>query len=161
MLGTEKFRIFELLAPVLYIDGIELVDVEAHGKTLRLLIHKPGKLSIADCKAVNQVVHPILEVHQFLATYTQFEVASPGIDRALKTAADFQRNRGKTVRIETLLANEELESGICHANTMENGVVLGSVQDVLDGTVTLLQSDGKSVRVELSCIRQAYIQLDW
>ena len=40
MTETEKSAIVEMLAPLLASDSIELVDVEAHGKTLRLLIHK-------------------------------------------------------------------------------------------------------------------------
>ena len=86
------------------------MDVETHGQTLRLLIHKQGGLSVADCQAVNHVVHPILEVHEHLANYAQLEVASPGIDRPLQTAKDFQRNCGRTVQIE-IASESENEPG--------------------------------------------------
>ncbi len=161
MTETEKSRIFELLSPMLLIDSIELVDVEAQEKTLRLLIYKSGGLSIADCQSVNAIVHPILEVHQYLRTYAQLEVASPGIDRPLKTAADFRRNQGKTVRIETVSKDEKGTSGSCNAPSVENAVVQGSIKEVLDGTVVVTQSDGKSMQIELSCIHNACIQLEW
>ena len=133
MTVTEKNSIFQLLAPILDIDGIELVDVETQLQTLRLLIHKPGGLSVSDCQAVNRVVRPILEVHQHLANYTQLEIASPGLDRPLRTAADFQRNCGRTVQIEADLKNDRKYE------------VRGDVIEVNDEKVVLAQDDGKHV----------------
>lgn len=149
MTETEKASIVEMLVPLLDSDGIELVDVEAQGKTLRLLIHKHGGLSVADCQAVNLLVYPILEVHQHLAAYTQLEVASPGIDRPLKTAADFRRHQGRSVRIETVAEDEQ---------TYE---VQGAVAEVSDTHLLLTQTAGKRVRVEISRIRSAQVQLVW
>ena len=149
MTETQKNSVFEMLAPILQIDGIELVDVETQGKTLRLLIHKPGSLSVADCQAVNQVVHPILAVHQYLTDYTQLEVASPGVDRPLRTAKDFQRNRGRTVHIKAAAENDR---------TYE---VHGTITAVLAGAVVLAQASGEQVSVEISQIRNARIKLNW
>ena len=146
MTTTEKNAIIEILTPMLDMDGIELVDVETHGQTLRLLIHKQGGLSVADCQAVNHVVHPILEVHEHLASYTQLEVASPGIDRPLRTANDFRRNCGRTVQIEV---------------TSEAGNVQGTVVEVHPERVVLAQTNGKTTSVQISQIRKAHIHLKW
>ena len=149
MTATEKNAIFELLAPILDVDGIELVDVETQLQTLRLLIHKPGGLTVSDCQVVNRVVRPILEVHQHLASYTQLEVASPGLDRPLRTAADFQRNCGRTVKIEVDSTNDG------------NYQVQGDVIEVSDEKVTLARDNGKHVTINISQIRNAYIHLKW
>ena len=149
MTVTEKNTIFELLAPILDIDGFELVDVEIQSQTLRLLIHKSGGLTVSDCQAVNRVVRPILEVHQYLASYTQLEVASPGLDRPLRTAADFQRNCGRTVQIEVDLPNDG------------NYQVQGDVMEVSDEQVILAQDNGKQVTITISQIRNAQIHLKW
>ena len=151
MTTTEKNAIIEMLAPMLDMDGIELVDVETHGQTLRLLIHKQGGLSVADCQTVNHVVHPILEVHEHLANYAQLEVASPGIDRPLQTAKDFQRNCGRTVQIE--IASESENEQDAH--------VQGTVVEVHPERVVLAQTDGKSISVQISQIRKAHIHLKW
>ena len=151
MTTTEKNAIIEILAPMLDIDGIELVDVETHGQTLRLLIHKQGGLSVADCQAVNHVVHPILEVHEHLASYAQLEVASPGIDRPLRTAKDFQRNRGRTVQVEVASGSE---------NEQESQIQ-GTVVEVHPERVVLAQPGGKRISVEISQIREAHIHLKW
>ena len=149
MTVTEKNSIFELLAPILDIDGFELVDVETQSQTLRLLIHKPGGLTVSDCQAVDRVVRPILEVHQHLASYTQLEVASPGLDRPLRTAADFRRNCGRTVQIEVDLKNDG------------NYQVQGDVMEVSDEQVILAQNNGKHIAINISQIRNAQIHLKW
>ena len=149
MTVTEKNSIFELLAPILDIDGFELVDVETQSQTLRLLIHKPGGLTVSDCQTVDRVVRPILEVHQHLASYTQLEVASPGLDRPLRTAADFRRNCGRTVQIEVDLKNDG------------NYQVQGDVMEVSDDQVILAQNNGKHITINISQIRNAQIHLKW
>ena len=146
MTATEKNAIIEMLAPMLELDGIELVDVEAHRETLRLLIYKPDGLSVVDCQAVNHVVHPILEVHEWLAGYTQLEVASPGIDRPLQTARDFQRNCGRTVQIEVASASEDVQ---------------GVIVEVHPERVILAQAGGENISVQISQIRKAHIHLKW
>ena len=107
MSGEIETTVAEILTPLLHTEGFELVAVETSGnrknQILRLLIHKQGGLSISDCQAVNQAVRPVLEVHQILNVYKQLEIASPGVDRPLTTAPDFQRNVGRTVQIEVTL----------------------------------------------------------
>ncbi|MYC74335.1 hypothetical protein F4X10_00990 [Candidatus Poribacteria bacterium] len=149
MTAAEKNSIIEILAPMLETDDIELVDVETHSKTLRLLIHKPDGLSVADCQAVNQVVRPILEVHEHLGNYAQLEVASPGIDRPLRTAKDFQRNYGRTVQIEIAEKNEHKRH------------IQGTVTQVDPDEVILAQADGKNIAVKISQILNARIHLKW
>ena len=146
MTTTEKDAIIEMLTPMLDMDGIELVDVETHGQTLRLLIHKQGGLSVADCQAVNHIVHPILEVHAHLAGYAQLEVASPGIDRPLRTANDFRRNCGRTVQIEVASESENVQ---------------GTVVEVHPERVVLAQTGGKRIAVQISQIRNAHVHLKW
>lgn len=149
MTAAEKNSIIEMLTPMLDIDGIEIVDVETHSKTLRLLIHKRDGLSVADCQMVNQIVRPILEVHAHLADYAQLEVASPGIDRPLQTAKDFQRNCGRTVQMEIVENNEDTRQ------------IQGTVVDVHPEEVVLAQSDGKDLSVKISQILNAHIHLKW
>ena len=76
--GIEN-TVTEMLTPLLIIEGYELVAVETSGgkrnQILRLLIHKPGGLSISDCQNVNKTVLPILEVHQIMSKYKHLEIA--------------------------------------------------------------------------------------
>ena len=149
MTVNEKHSIFELLVPILDLDGIELVDVETQLKTLRLLVHKPGGLSVSDCQAVDRLVRPILEVHEHFESYTQLEVASPGLDRPLRTAADFRRNWGRAVQIEVALADDRKRQ------------IHGTVASVSEEAVVLAETNGKHITVNISEIHDAYIHLKW
>ena len=149
MTTAEKNAIIEMLAPMLDVDGIELVDIETQAQTLRLLIHKPDGLSVADCQMVNQTVRPILEVHEHLASYTQLEVASPGLDRPLRTAKDFQRNCGRTVRVELVSEDGQKRE------------VQGTVTEVHPGEVVLMGTGRKCISVKISQILNAQIHLMW
>jgi ribosome maturation factor RimP len=61
-----------------------------------------AKVSHADCERVSQQLSVILDVEDLVPgpSYT-LEVSSPGMDRALKKPADFERFRGRLVKITT------------------------------------------------------------
>jgi len=61
------------------------------------------KISHADCERVSQQLSVILDVEELIegaAGYT-LEVSSPGLDRALKKAGDFERFTGRLAKITT------------------------------------------------------------
>lgn len=153
MIGEIETTIAEILTPILEIEGYELVAVETAGsqknRTLRLLIHKPGGISLVDCKALDREVRPILEVHQFLDDYKQLEIASPGLDRPLTSEGDFKRNIGRNVQIVTISTN---------GNSID---LQGQVKDVIDGCVVLEQTSGKTINIDISQIYTGSIQLIW
>ena len=141
----------DLLSPVLADEGIELVDVEyqVDTQTLKLLIHKPGGISVEDCQQVSQIANPILDVHDMILGAYNLEVASPGLNRPLITEADFRRNLGQKVQIEMSATNE-------------NGSQLnGTLNQVSDDKILLTLFSGKTVQIAISDIVQAQIQLMW
>ena len=141
----------DLLSPVLADEGIELVDVEyqVDTQTLKLLIHKPGGVSIEDCQQVSQVANPILDVHDMVLGTYNLEVASPGLNRPLITEADFRRNLGQKVEVEV------------STTTGDFSQVNGTLNRVCDGEIFLTPVSGKTVRIVISEITQAQIQLMW
>ena len=142
----------DLLTPVLDQAGIEFVDVEFQGNdivgTIRCLIYKPGGITVKDCQQVSRMVHPILEVNGLIDGNMALEVASPGIDRPLVTEADFRRNIGRAVQIETT------------SETGESHELGGTVLDVKDGVLRLEES-GTVTELQISTIIKAQIQLMW
>ncbi len=142
-----------ILTPLFEREGYELVAVETAGKQkkqiLRLLIHKQGGLSVQDCKTVDQAVRPVLEVHQVLDNYKQLEIASPGIDRPLTTLRDFERNIGRTVKIETISTNGQVLE------------VQGLLKNVIDECIILEQASEKNTNIDISQVCKGYIQLIW
>ena len=73
----------------------ELVDVQASngGRVLRLFIDKPGGIDVEDCAAVSRQLSRVFEVEGL--DYDRLEVSSPGLDRPLRKAADFERFAGQ------------------------------------------------------------------
>ena len=145
-----KSSVSNLLAPVLESEGIEFVDLECEGggrqQTLRLLIHKPGGVTVRDCQHVTKVVRPILDIHELIQGAFNLEVASPGVDRPLTTEADFIRNIGRKIQIKvTSPKGQEDLSGIL--KSVKTGKIL------LKGKTT--------IQVEISTITKAQIQLMW
>src|SRR6266436_5743587 len=63
--------------------------------------HDPyPKISHADCERVSQQLSVILDVEELIPGPGDIlEVSSPGLDRALKKAADFERFRGRLAKI--------------------------------------------------------------
>lgn len=153
MIEGIEATITEMLTPLLEMEGFELVAVEIVGRRkneiLRLLLHKVGGLSVSDCQAVARTVRPILEVHQILTRYSHLEIASPGVDRPLKTAADFRRNLGRTVHIEAVSPTGQMFESE------------GQVTDVVDGFLILEQASGETVQIDISQVRIGRIQLRW
>lgn len=97
-------RIQELLSPILWTLGLELVDVVCVGQgsrsVVRVLIDKPGGVTVSDCERAHLAVGPALDVADpFPHAYT-LEVSSPGLDRPFKRLQDYQRAVGKRVTIK-------------------------------------------------------------
>jgi len=85
--------------------GYELVEVErAPGGLLRVTIDHPALageaerfITVDDCERVTRQLQHVLEVEGL--PYERLEVSSPGLDRPLKSAADFRRFQGEQVEV--------------------------------------------------------------
>ena len=85
--------------------GLELVHVEFAGgprsPVVRIFIDKPGGVTHGDCSEVSTHVGTVLDVEDFIpGTYT-LEVSSPGLERGLYHAGDFERFAGKMAKMRT------------------------------------------------------------
>ena len=98
-------RVFDLIVPVCDAEGIELVHVEyqreAGGRILRVYIDKPGGITLADCTMISRQINTLLDVHLDLKAPYNLEVSSPGPDRPLAKASDFNRFQGNRAKIRT------------------------------------------------------------
>ena len=95
--------------------GLDLVEVErSAGGLLRITIDVPWQagqgeqfVTIEDCEKVTRPLHYALEVENI--DYQRLEVGSPGIDRLLRHAQDFERFAGAEIDLtlkEAIGANE-------------------------------------------------------
>jgi len=80
-------------------EGCELLDVEFHGGTLRVVLDHPDGVAIDRCARVSKQLSALLDVDDFGAGRYLLEVTSPGLDRPLRRPADWRRFAGRLVRV--------------------------------------------------------------
>ncbi|MEI6838808.1 MAG: ribosome maturation factor RimP [Alcaligenaceae bacterium] len=91
--------LFTLTQQSLASMDIELVDVErAALGLLRVTIDRPEGVRVEDCEQVSRQLSRVYEVENI--DYRRLEVGSPGVDRPLKTEADFVRFIGERVEVK-------------------------------------------------------------
>jgi ribosome maturation factor RimP len=85
--------------------GCELVDVELKrqpgGALVRLFVDKTGGIGLEDLQLVSEEVSAILDVEDPIASSYTLEVSSPGLDRPLKSEADYRHFVGKLAKLSS------------------------------------------------------------
>jgi ribosome maturation factor RimP len=132
--------------------GVEIVDVEwkiGKQRFLRVYIDKPEGVSHSDCQAVSEQLGVLLDVEDLVpGSRYILEVSSPGLDRKLTKAADFERFVGRLARISTM---EPVEN-----SKFFEGRLAGHV----DGLVKI-DVKGRIVELPLAGIRKANLVVEW
>ncbi|MBL8905525.1 MAG: ribosome maturation factor RimP [Rhizobiales bacterium] len=94
-------RVAKLVEPVLDSMGFRLVRVKLSGPALQIMAERPdGLFSIDDCERASRAISPILDLEDPIPSRYHLEVSSPGIDRPLVRAEDFERWAGHEAKIE-------------------------------------------------------------
>jgi ribosome maturation factor RimP len=132
-----------VVEPVVAGMGYELVDLQASngGRLLRLFIDKPGGIGLEDCAAVSRQLSRVLEVEG--VDYDRLEVSSPGLDRPLRKASDFERFAGQKAEVRMRRKDESGQRRF-----------VGVLKGIADGRVSL-ELDGKVVALALEEMERA------
>jgi len=114
---------------------------------------KYGGVGHLDCERVSKQLSVILDVEELIpgAQGYVLEVSSPGLDRELKKAADFERFAGRLAKISTA-------EPVGEAKFFEGrlaGLVDGKVRMALNGKET------RVVELPLEVIRKANLVVEW
>jgi ribosome maturation factor RimP len=95
-------RLYQVIEKVAEREGLELVHAEMAGDrspTLKVLIDKPGGVTIDDCATISRKLGLTLDVEDLIPHRYLLEVASPGLDRGLFKEADYERFAGLPAHI--------------------------------------------------------------
>jgi len=158
---TTTDKVHRLVAPILQDMAMELVDLEfkREGRDwfLRLFIDKAGGVTLDDCADVSREIDALLEVEEVIDTAYRLEVSSPGLDRPLKKPEDYERFKGRLVKVKTFEKLDPDERG--HTRKTFVGELLG----LEGGTVRILQQDKKGgvVEIPLDGIAKANLEFDF
>jgi ribosome maturation factor RimP len=128
--------------------GFELVDtqVSSRGRMVRVFIDKPGGVSVDDCADVSHHLTRLFAVEGI--DFDRLEVSSPGLDRPLRRAADFERFAGQRVDVRMRAPD---------ANGRRRFV--GTLQG-MNGEVATVVVDGQAVELNLSGMERARLVPD-
>jgi len=101
----ESVELRRLLEPAVTALGFELVGVEfvpGQSGLLRIYIDQKDGISVADCQAVSHQVSGLLDVEDPIRGRYSLEVSSPGLNRPLFQAKDFDRFAGSEISLRLL-----------------------------------------------------------
>ena len=128
--------------------GFELVDARASGggRFLSIFIDRPGGITVDHCAEVSRQLARVFEVEGI--DYDRLEVSSPGLDRPLRKAADFERFAGSRVDVKMRTADAS-------GRRRYTGLLRGA-----QGGVATLDVDGREVALEVNDIDKARLVPD-
>ena len=132
-------------------SDLELVDVEyvkEHSTwVLRVYLDKPDGIDLEDCQRVSQALDLKLDAEDPIPGAYSLEVSSPGLERPLKKASDYQRFKGRLVKIRTY-------SGL-HGRKRFEGILEG-----LRDENVVLKWEGDTIEIPLELAAKANLAMD-
>ena len=145
-------KITDMAQRIVLSERLTLVDVELKGgggsRLLRVYIDKPEGVSHADCELVSEQLSAMLDVEDlFPGSYT-LEVSSPGLDRKLVKASDFEHFAGRKARV---VVREPVD---------DQKVLEGRLAGFEAGRVRLDLGDAGLKELELSNIQKARLVVE-
>ena len=149
-------RVAAVVEPVIGDLGFRLVRIKVtaqNGCTVQIMAERDdGTMSVADCESVSRAVSPVLDLEDPIGRAYYLEVSSPGIDRPLVRAGDFNRWAGYDAKVEMAVpvAGRKRFRGIVRG--AEGGEAVIALPDVKEGEEPL-------VRLPLSDIGEARLVL--
>jgi ribosome maturation factor RimP len=132
-----------LIEPTLAGLGYELVDTQVsnRGRLVRIFIDKPGGITLDDCADVSRHLGRVFAVEGI--DYDRLEVSSPGLDRPLRKAVDYERFAGERVDVRMRLADAEGRRRF-----------VGVLRGAANGIATV-EVEGRAVELKLDEVERA------
>jgi ribosome maturation factor RimP len=152
-------KIAEIAERVAEPEGLEIVDVQllgaGRGRLLRLYIDRPQGVTHADCEFISHQVGTILDIEDVIPgdSYT-LEVSSPGLERKLSKAKDFERFVGQKAKVVLREPVENQRSWVGKLAGISQGVVAMEI-------AALEPSTGRVIHFPLAQIEKANLKFDW
>jgi ribosome maturation factor RimP len=105
-MAVDLDQVRDIVERVASSQGLEVVEIEMRGggksRMLRIFIDKLDGVTHEDCANLSREVGTILDVEEAIPGGSYLlEVSSPGLDRKLFKAADFERFQGSRVKLTT------------------------------------------------------------
>lgn len=145
-------NIRDLILPILEFENIDLVDIELKGKPgarlLRIFVDIDGGIPLDKCVSLSREFSDVLDTKDMIKGRYRLEVSSPGFDRPLKTARDFQRNIGRKIKLDFI------------TDLGDKKAITGIIEGINDKELAVID-DNQQVKIDLSKIAVAKVVPVW
>ncbi|RII27275.1 MAG: ribosome maturation factor [Geobacter sp.] len=151
-------RVMDLSRPLLASQGLELVELEfkkeGRDMVLRLFIDREGGINLDDCASVSRELSELLDVEDVIPENYTLEVSSPGLNRPLKKPSDYERYRGRLIKVRTfdLLADDG-------GNLRKT--FLGELLGLENGVIHLRLTEGQTAAIPLDKVAKANLEFEF
>jgi ribosome maturation factor RimP len=141
----------QAVEPLLVAEGMGLVDLQWSRRGQRwvliLFIEHEGGVTLDDCARISRQVAERIEVDNLIDHAYTLEISSPGLDRPLRTLADFERFHEHLVRIVTTIPIQGRSTIVGRLKGVEGESVFVEAKRL--GTVPIPVTQIKHARLEI------------
>jgi ribosome maturation factor RimP len=142
----------EIIKPIVEGLGYECVGIEYHPHPrhglLRVYIDNADGILVDDCSKVSHQISGVLDVEDPIPGNYNLEISSPGADRLLFNADQFEQFIGSTVLVHLYQATEGRKK------------ITGVIEKVVDNVITLREAD-KVYQVSFDAMSKAHLVPDY
>ncbi len=143
-------RVKGLIEPIVKGMGYRLFDVEfkpERGWVLRIIIDKPGGVTIRDCEEVSRRISGLLDVEDLIPFSYMLEISSPGLTRSLEKPEHYEFFKGRLVKV------------ILREPVGGRREATGYVENVREGIITIREKEkGEELHIPFSAIARGRLE---
>jgi ribosome maturation factor RimP len=151
--------LMRVIAPVALSHGVDVVDVtfkpERGGFVLRVTIEVAGSteagggLSVERCAEMSRDLSAALDVSEVIRPAYSLEVSSPGVERPLRTAAEFARFAGR--RAKVVLSEAGPDGQFSYDGAIAR----------VEGERVVLAAGGREVSLPVGAVKRAHLVFEF
>lgn len=136
--------------------GLDLVEMRRGGSrsrpTLEIRIDRRDgvKVTVDDCAGASRAIEAKLDAAPVLGERYVLEVSSPGVERPLKTAADWRRFAGRKANVLSAALNGR-----------EEVVIVGVEEEAGVASAVVRTRRGEEKRIPLAEVKEARLAFTW
>jgi ribosome maturation factor RimP len=136
--------------------GFDLVEIRRGGTRTRPVLdvridRRDGqKVTVDDCARASRAIEARLDAGEVFQGRYVLEVSSPGVERPIRTAADWQRFVGRRARLTSAAVGGMVE-----------GEIVGLEDDAGRAVAVVRDDKGATHRAPIDAIREARLVFHW
>ncbi len=141
-------RLWELVESYLAAEGVVLDDLVVGGGLVRVTVDAEGGVDVDRIAEVSRGLSRLFDVEDPVAGSYRLEVSSPGLERALRRPAHYEKSIGREVVVKTgePVSGERVHKGVLEA---------------FDGKAITVRVDDEERLVPLSAVKSARTVFRW